>query len=75
MSFRSIQSIVLLKFSVSLLFSATTRPRRVDLSKVESGVFRSSCCGTAETNLTSIHEDASSIPPGVIQCVKDLVLP
>ena len=34
----------------------------------------SSCCGSAETNLTGIHEDAGLIPGPWFSCVKDPAL-
>ena len=43
------------------------------LTKLKNSKFRRSHFGTAETNLTSIHEDASSIP-GLAQWVGDPVL-
>ena len=43
-------------------------------SNFKKYIFGSSCCGAAEMNPTSIHEDAGSIP-GPTQWVKDPVLP
>ena len=40
---------------------------------MEAEIYWSSHCGSAVTNLTSIHKDAGSIP-GLAQWVKDLVL-
>ena len=47
----------------------TNRNRRLSKTKPTG----SSCCGSVVTNLSSIHEDAGSIP-GLAQWVKDLAL-
>ena len=41
--------------------------------KKKKKIFRSSCCGTVETNLTRNHKVVGSIP-GLAQWVKDPVL-
>ena len=49
-------------------------PAEAAIPPAEKGIFWSSCCGAAETNLTRIHEDAG-LNPGLAQQVKDLELP
>ena len=44
------------------------------LCQIKKEEFGSSCCGSVETNVTSIHEDVGSVP-GLDQWVKDLALP
>ena len=46
----------------------------LDMKRCKNWADRSSHCGSAVVNLTSIHEDTGLIP-GLAQWVKDLVLP
>ena len=48
--------------------------RKYKIFRINIKYFRSSCRGSAETSLTSIREDAGSIP-GLTQWVKDPALP
>ena len=58
----------------SLGITALCYPKIHNIIFSESTTLWSSCCGTAEMNPTSIHEDASVIP-GLAQWVGGLALP
>ena len=57
----------------SLNFAKRRKEKGVRWEKKMEGI-RSSCCGSAVTNLTSIHEDVG-LMPDLGQWVKDLALP
>ena len=67
-----------LSLLASVLFLSQECPHATDeaknKSKPKKTYIRSSCPGSVETNLTSIHNDAGSIP-GLTQWIEDQALP